>query len=48
MKASEPNTLARAGAVFRRHGGTMRTPDVLASGVHPRTLYWMRDNGVVE
>ena len=26
----------------------MRTRDVLAAGVHPRTLYWMRDNGVVE
>lgn len=26
----------------------MRTRDALAAGVHPRTLYWMRDNGVVE
>jgi predicted transcriptional regulator of viral defense system len=48
MKRSEPDTLSRAEAVFREHGGTMRTRDVLASGVHPRTLYWMRDNGVVE
>ena len=48
MKRSEPDTLAQAEAVFREHGGTMRTRDVLAAGVHPRTLYWMRDNGVVE
>jgi len=48
MKQPEPDTLARAEAVFREHGGTMRTRDVLAAGIHPRTLYWLRDSGAVE
>ena len=30
---------------FRRHGGTLRTKKALALGVHPATLYALRDNG---
>lgn len=33
--------------VFRAHDGIMRTSEVLKEGVHRRTLYHMRDNGVV-
>jgi len=33
---------------FRTHGGVLRTRDVLAMGIHPRTLYRMRDEGVVD
>ena len=38
----------RAAEVFRRHGGILRTKQVLALGVHPRTLYEMRDRAVLE
>lgn len=33
---------------FREHGGILRTKDALELGVHPRTLYRLRDEGVVE
>ena len=42
---SDPRSDARR--VFQEHGGLMRTRDVLAAGVHPRTLYAMRDAGVL-
>lgn len=34
--------------VFRRSGGTLRTREALRAGVHPRTLYAMRDAGLIE
>ena len=34
--------------VFRKHGGVLRTADALRSGIHPRTLYAMRDSGLLE
>jgi predicted transcriptional regulator of viral defense system len=37
-----------AAAIFERHDGVMRTSEVLAAGVQPRTLYWMRDAGHLE
>lgn len=30
------------------HGGTLRTHDALALGIHPRTLYALRDAGLLE
>lgn len=33
---------------FDKHGGTLRTGEALAAGVHPRTLYAMRDAGELE
>ncbi len=35
----------KAKAAFRRNGGILRTRDALRLGVHPRTLYEMRDAG---
>ncbi len=35
-------------AQFRRHGGVLRTAQALRLGIHPRTLYRMRDSGVLE
>jgi predicted transcriptional regulator of viral defense system len=43
-----PLNVERAAAVFRRHRGVLRTSQAVAAGVHPRTLYAMRDAGVVE
>jgi hypothetical protein len=37
-----------AKAVFRSHGGVLRTRDVLKYGIHPRILYAMREAGIVE
>jgi len=37
-----------AARIFERHEGVMRTSEALAAGVHPRTLYWMRDHGLLE
>jgi len=34
--------------VFRQAGGTLRTTEALSRGIHPRTLYGLRDSGVLE
>ena len=34
--------------IFRRNGGVLRTSSAIAAGVHPRTLYFMRDQGMLE
>ena len=38
----------KAVKVFRRHGGVLRTSEAIRFGIHPRTLYSMRDAGVLE
>ena len=40
--------LARATAVFEHAGGVLGTSEALSSGIEERTLYWMRDTGLVE
>ncbi|MBN2560498.1 MAG: type IV toxin-antitoxin system AbiEi family antitoxin domain-containing protein [Phycisphaerae bacterium] len=42
------SAIETARKVFRDHGGTLRTSEALAEGVHPRTLYAMRDAGEIE
>jgi predicted transcriptional regulator of viral defense system len=37
-----------AAEVFGTHGGMLRTGEALQLGIHPRTLYSMRDSGVLE
>lgn len=37
-----------ATAIFREHGGILRTGEALQLGIHPRTLYEMRDSGALE
>jgi predicted transcriptional regulator of viral defense system len=34
--------------VFQAHGGVLRTREALAEGIHPRTLYAMRDAGEID
>ena len=34
--------------VFRSHGGVLRTSEAIASGIHPRILYELRDSGQIE
>ena len=45
--ASE-NTLKTAQAQFRKRGGMLRTSVAIRLGIQPRTLYAMRDSGILE
>lgn len=46
MKTSR--SIQNAIALFREQGGILRTGEALRLGIHPRTLYAMRDSGVLE
>jgi predicted transcriptional regulator of viral defense system len=44
-----PNAgLAKARHVFSKHGGMLRTSRAIRLGIHPRTLYALRDAGEIE
>lgn len=43
-----PKEVDKAKRLFQRHGGILRTNEALRLGIHPRTLYAMRDVGVLE
>jgi predicted transcriptional regulator of viral defense system len=43
-----PNTYENVKALFADNGGIMSTRQVLDAGVHPETLYRMRDLGLIE
>ncbi len=47
-KSGRKDALSVATAVFRERGGTLRTMEAIRLGIHPRTLYAMRDAGVLE
>jgi predicted transcriptional regulator of viral defense system len=38
----------KAKAIFREQGGILKASDAIHEGIHPRTLYEMRDKGIVE
>ena len=42
------SSIDAAKRLFRRHGGVLRTSEALRLGIHPRTLYAMRDQGLLE
>ena len=44
MKKDE---VSRVEEAFLRHGGILKTSQALEAGIHPRTLYALRDNGVI-
>jgi len=46
VKATEPKQ--KAIELFREHGGMLRTFEAQRLGIHPRTLYALRDSGVLE
>jgi predicted transcriptional regulator of viral defense system len=48
MMMDTRTSIQKAIALFREHGGTLRTGEALRLGIHPRTLYAMRDAGVLE
>jgi len=44
----QKDAFAGAASVFREHGGVLRTMEAVRHGVHPRTLYAIRDAGLFE
>ena len=48
MPLAKRSNAARAVAVFAKPRRPLRTRDALLLGVHPRTLYSLRDSGVLE
>jgi predicted transcriptional regulator of viral defense system len=44
----ETDAIETALAIFRRCGGIMRTSEAIRQGIHPRTLYAMRDSGIIQ
>jgi predicted transcriptional regulator of viral defense system len=47
LKAHE-SRFDKAMAVFKQHGGILRTANAIRSGIHPDTLYRMRDSGTLD
>lgn len=47
MLTTDPG-IAKARRVFTQHGGMLRTSKAIRLGVHPRTLYALRDSGDIE
>ncbi|MBI5576491.1 MAG: type IV toxin-antitoxin system AbiEi family antitoxin domain-containing protein [Deltaproteobacteria bacterium] len=48
MRTHEGNAEEKARGIFRSHQGVLRTADAIRLGVHRRTLYAMRDSGLLE
>lgn len=50
MKPSKRKISAsdKARHIIQQHGGVIRTAKAIQSGIHPRTLYQLRDDGLVE
>jgi predicted transcriptional regulator of viral defense system len=48
MPEKEPDRFRKARRIFRNRGGILRTSEAIRAGVHPRTLYQMRDSGKLE
>jgi predicted transcriptional regulator of viral defense system len=48
QQADNNASFEKAIKVFRRHGGVLRTSEAIRFGIHPRTLYAMRDAGELE
>ena len=48
MPKNKSENIIRAKEIFRAHSGILRTSEAIEAGIHPRTLYTMRDAGVVD
>jgi len=48
LNTNAESSIHRAERIFRNHGGLMRTAEAIKAGIHPRTLYAMRDAGTLE
>jgi predicted transcriptional regulator of viral defense system len=43
-----PEAIKKAESIFHKHSGVLRTKEAIGFGIHPRTLYAMRDAGLLE
>jgi len=48
IRIMKADSETRALQVFRAHGGVLRTSRAMQLGIHPRTLYALRDSGVLQ
>lgn len=48
MPDKQTNTAKAAITVIKEHGGIIRTSEALKAKIHPRTIYLLRDNGIIE
>lgn len=48
MREPSDRAVSAAEDIFTAHGGIMSTHEALEAGIHRRTLYWMRDSGMLE
>jgi len=48
MPRQKEDRYRKADRLFRRNHGILRTHEALRAGIHPRTLYEMRDAGLIE
>jgi predicted transcriptional regulator of viral defense system len=46
-KKRESPRFERAIAIYKKHGGMLRTAQALREGIHPDTIYTMRDSGAI-
>ncbi len=46
--AAIPTSQTRAKKIFRQHRNMLRTSDAIRLGIHPETLYSLRDSGEIE
>lgn len=47
-KREKTDRFGRAVKIFRKHGGILSTSEAIREGVHPDTLYTLRDTGMFE
>jgi predicted transcriptional regulator of viral defense system len=48
MRNSLTDTAKAAVTIIKGHGGIIRTSEALKAKIHPRTIYFLRDIGVIE
>src|SRR5690554_4124495 len=47
MMTSDQQKIRKAINLFKNREGVLRTSDILSAGIHPRTLYKLRDEGII-
>lgn len=47
-RKKNPKIELKAITIFKAHGGILRYRDALKLGIHPRTLYTLKDSGAIE
>ena len=48
MKKKQQDIRNKAIKIFKLHGGILRSSEAIMEGIHPRILYELRDQGIIE